>query len=86
MVFDVKMDFTCKATFVAGAHMTNHPTSLAYSSVVSRDSARISFLLAALNGIDILAADVSNAYLNAPTKEKVTLLQVLKLDQNYKVD
>ena len=51
--------------------MTNHPTSLAYSSVVSRDSARISFLLAALNGIDILAADVSNAYLNAPTKEKV---------------
>ena len=71
MIFDVKVDFTRKARFVAGGHMTNPPTSLTYSSVVSRDSVRIAFLLAALNDIDILAADVGNAYLNAPTKEKV---------------
>lgn len=31
----------------------------------------IGFLLAALNDLDILAADIQNAYLNAPTEEKV---------------
>ena len=71
MIFDVKMDFTRKARFVAGGHVTDPPTTLTYSSVVSRDSIRIAFLIAALNDIDILAADVGNAYLNAPTREKV---------------
>jgi hypothetical protein len=28
-------------------------------------------LIAALNDLDILAADIGNAYLNAPTQEKV---------------
>jgi len=49
MIFDVKMDFTRKAIFVAGGHMTNPPSAITYSSVVSRDSVRIAFLLAALN-------------------------------------
>ena len=40
-------------------------------SVVSKDSVRISFLIAALNDLEILGADVGNAYLNAETKEKV---------------
>ena len=71
MIFDVKMDFTRKARFVAGGHMTNPPTSLTYSSVVSRDSVRIAFLLAALNDVNILATDIGNAYLNAPAREKV---------------
>jgi hypothetical protein len=38
MVFDVKMDLTRKARFVAGGHMTEIPASLTDSSVVSRDS------------------------------------------------
>jgi hypothetical protein len=38
MVFDVKMDLTRKARFVAGGHTTETPSSLTYSSVVSRDS------------------------------------------------
>jgi hypothetical protein len=38
--------------------------------VVSRDSVRIFFTLAALNDVEVLACDVQNAYLNAPTKEK----------------
>jgi hypothetical protein len=29
------------------------------------------FLIAALNDMDVLACDIQNAYLNAPTKEKV---------------
>jgi len=71
IIFDVKMDFTSKAHFVAGGHVTDPPPSLTYSSVVSRDSVRLVFLIAALNDLDVLVADVSNAYLNAPTQEKV---------------
>lgn len=72
MIFDVKMvGLVRKARLVAGGHMTEVPKDSTYSSVVSRDSVRIAFLIAALNDLDILAADVQNAYLNAPTKEKV---------------
>ncbi len=61
MIFDVKMDFTRKARFVAGGHMTDPPSAITYSSVVSRDSVRIAFLLAALNDVPILATDIGNA-------------------------
>jgi hypothetical protein len=44
---------------------------MTYSSVVSRDSVRIGFLIAALNGLEILAADIGNAYINADVREKV---------------
>ena len=71
MIFDVKMDLTRKARFVAGGHLTEPPTSITYSSVVSRDSVRLAFLIAALNDIEIIACDVGNAYLNAPCREKV---------------
>jgi hypothetical protein len=76
MIFDVKMDFTRKARFVAGGHVTDPPTSITYSSVVAPDSVHLdsvhlAFLIAALNDLDILSADIGNAYLNAPTREKV---------------
>jgi hypothetical protein len=71
MVFDIKMDLTCKAQFVTGRHMTETPASIMYSSVVSWDSVCITFLSAVLNDLDIMACDVSNAYLNAPCREKV---------------
>jgi len=71
MNFEVKMNFTRKARFVAGGHMTEPPVHLTYSSVVSRNSVRLAFLLAALNYLDLLAADIGNAYLNANTREKV---------------
>jgi hypothetical protein len=71
MIFDVKCDFTCKARFVAGGHWTDAPTQLTYSSVVTRDSVRIAFLVAVLNDLEILAADIGNAYLQAPAREKV---------------
>ena len=70
-MFEVKFDLRRKARYVAGGHLTSTPSSMAYSSVVSRESVRIAFLVAALNGLDVWAADIQNAYLNAPTKEKV---------------
>ena len=71
IIFDVKMDLTRKARFVAGGHMTAPPSSMTYASVVSRESVRIAFLLAALNNCEILAGDIGNAYLNAYTSEKI---------------
>jgi hypothetical protein len=71
MIFEVKMDFTRKARFVAGGHWTAPPASLTYSSVVARDSVRLCFLIAALNDLELLAADIGNAYLNADTRERV---------------
>eukprot|EP00978_Attheya_sp_CCMP212_P004652 scaffold10138_cov34-Attheya_sp.AAC.1 len=65
------MDFTRKARFVAGGHLTDPPASITYSSVVARDSVRIMFMIAALNDLSVLVADVGNAYLNAPCREKI---------------
>jgi Reverse transcriptase (RNA-dependent DNA polymerase). len=60
MIFDIKMDgkFTRKARLVAGGHTTDPPASATYSSVVSRDSVRIAFMMAALNDLEVCAADV----------------------------
>jgi len=71
MVFDIKLDLTRKAWFVAGGHQTDPPKELTYSSIMSKDSVCIIFTLATLNDLSILSADVQNAYLNAPTKERV---------------
>ena len=71
MIFDVKMDITGKARFVAGEHMTEAPALLTHSSVVSFESVRIAFTVAALNDLDVLIADIGNAYLNADCHEKV---------------
>jgi len=43
MIFDVKMDITRKARFVAGGHMTDPPSTLTYSSVVSRVVCELAF-------------------------------------------
>ena len=62
---------TRKARYVAGGHLTTVPTYMTYSSVVSRDTVRIGFLMAALNNLDVLAGDIQNAFLSAPTCEKI---------------
>jgi hypothetical protein len=67
MIFDIKMDFTSKARFVAGGHVADTPPSITYSSVVAHDSICLAFLIAALNDLDILAADIINSFLNDPT-------------------
>ena len=54
---------------MAGGHLTDPPTSMTYSTVVSRESVRIAFLVAVLNRLEVLAGDIQNAYLNSPTSE-----------------
>ena len=70
LVFDVKMDFTRKARWVKDGHRTPTPVESNYAGVVSRESVRIALTYAALNGIDVMAADIKNAYLQAPSSEK----------------
>ena len=71
LVFDIKMDYTRKACFVASGHPASAPSLLTYSSVVLCDSICLAFLIAALNDIDIMSCDLENAYLNAPCHEKI---------------
>ena len=71
MVFDVKITLQRKARLVADGHKVPETAKEStYSSVPSRDSVRLFFLLAALNNLDVLSADIQNAYLTAPIKEK----------------
>ena len=70
IIFDVKMDFTRKARWVAAGHKTPDPIRSTYAGVVSRESVRIAFTYAALNDLDVFAADIQNAYLQAPCSEK----------------
>ena len=70
MIYDVKMDFTRKGRWVKDGHRTPDPESSSYAGVVSRESIRILLTHAALHGVPVMAADVRNAYLQAPTSEK----------------
>ena len=70
-VFDVKHDLRHKARLVAGGHLTDPTTEGTYSGVVSLRSLRIATLAAELNGLEIMVGDISSAYLEAYTEEKV---------------
>ncbi|KAI2501848.1 Reverse transcriptase (RNA-dependent DNA polymerase) [Fragilaria crotonensis] len=78
MIFDIKFDLTRKARLVLNGAKHEVPKEMTFLSVVSRDSVRIAFTLAALNGLDILAADIQNAYLSAPTDERLYVVAGLE--------
>ena len=73
-VFAVKHDLRHKARLVAGGHLTDPTTDGTYSSVVSLQSMRIAIAAAELNNLEIMVGDVSSAYLEAYTQEKVCFL------------
>ena len=64
------MDFTRKARWVAAGHKTPDPIRSTYAGLVSKESVKIAFTYAALNDLDVFAADIQNAYLQAPCSEK----------------
>jgi hypothetical protein len=85
VVFDVKIMLEHKAWYVAGGHQTEPTKDMTFVvSIVLRDSIWIAFLVAALNDLEILSADVARAYLNARAKEKVyTKLATHELDAKH---
>ena len=70
LIWDVKMDFTRKCRWVLDGHKCPDPEGSTYAGVVSRESVRIALTYAALNGLDVFAADIRNAYLQAPSSQK----------------
>ena len=85
MIFDVKIgeNFHWKARFVAGAHTTENPASLTYSSVVSRDTVHIALTIAALNALQVMSCDIQTAYLTAACREKILIQFPPKMDENW---
>ena len=49
---------------VANRVMTEAPSDITYSYVVSRVSVSLEFLIDELNNLDIMVCDVGNSYLN----------------------
>ena len=70
LVWDVRMDFTRKARWVLDGHKTPDPIGSTYAGVVSRESVHIALTYAALNDLDVFAANIRNAYLQAPSSQK----------------
>jgi len=51
--------------------MTDVPPTITYSSAVGCETVWIALTLAALNDLDVKVADIMNAYVTAPTEEKI---------------
>ena len=64
------MDFTRKYHRVKDGHKTPDLETSKYAGVASRESMLIALIYTVLHGIPVLAADIRNAYLQAPTSEK----------------
>ena len=71
MIFDIRSELTCKACFITGGHETDTPEESIYSSVVTCSSVCIALMIATLNDLNVLSANMQNAYISSPTKEKV---------------
>ena len=71
--------FTRKAPYVVSSHTTDPPSSITYSSVVSRDSVRIVFTLASLNDVEIRTADIG--YAHEPNRYLGTNIEKVQLDE-----
>jgi Reverse transcriptase (RNA-dependent DNA polymerase) len=56
---------------VANRNETEVPPTMTYSSVVSRDSVCIAFLIAALNDLKLLSCNIQNAYLTADCCKRI---------------
>jgi hypothetical protein len=76
LVFDVKLgeNFRRKARYCANGHKPGAPASVTYSTVVARDLVCILLLVAALNDLNVLGADIQKAFLMAPSKEKCWMI------------
>ncbi len=51
--------------------MTNVPATYTYTSVIMHETVCIALMLAALNSLVVMAADIMNAYIIALYKEKI---------------
>jgi hypothetical protein len=69
LIYGCKHDGRHKAWMVADGHLTDIPLESVYSGVVSLRGLQIITFLSELNGLDLWATDIGNAYLEAFTME-----------------
>ena len=74
LVFAVKYDGRHKARLVADGHLTPEPVESIYSGVVSLRNLKLVIFLGKLNDLELWGADIGNAYLEAPTEEKLYIV------------
>jgi hypothetical protein len=74
LVFDVKHDGCHKARYVAGGNLTDIPNESVYSGVVSLRGLRMVAFLSELNGLDLWATNIGNAYLEAKSSELLFII------------
>ena len=74
LVFAVKYDGRHKARLVADGHLTPEPVESIYSGVVSLRNLKLVVFLGKLNDLELWGADIGNAYLEAPTEEKLYIV------------
>jgi hypothetical protein len=74
LVYAVKHDGRHKAPLVAGGHLTDTPIDSVYSSVVSLRGTRLLTFIAEHNDCECWVTDISNAYLESYTQEKVYII------------
>ena len=63
------MIFTRKAIWIKYVHRTADPEHFTFAGFVSQESVYIALIYAKLNGLDVTASDINNAYLQAPLSE-----------------
>ena len=71
LIFDVKMDGMAKARLVAAGCRTSDPEGSTWAGVVLRETVRLALTYAALNDQKVMTANIQNAYLTAPTLQKL---------------
>ncbi len=62
--------------------MTEAPSAIPQSNVVTRDRIRLAFFLAGLNGFEVITYDIKNIYLNALCREKVLFQGRVEMGEN----
>ena len=78
MIFGVNIDsaITIMARFFVDGHKFDTPTSMTYTSILSKQSVKVVLMLADLNGHNVKCSDVHNSYINSKTKEIVQFWNV----------
>ena len=70
-LFDVEMDFTGNASYVAKGHLMGIPWLMTYMLVVSWDIKRIELMIVALQNVYILSENDGNVYLNVACRGNI---------------
>ena len=85
MTFDVKVDLRRKSRLVIDGNRSPpvHKEEC-FASVVTLEAERLGFLMAKMHGLQVVAADVGNAYLTAYTEEKLYIIAGDEFGPEYK--